>query len=59
MFWVFMECNIFELKEYIDQRIRNNRRLGADETASKIDISHGKKPCKKGLRPKRKRFILT
>jgi hypothetical protein len=31
------------LKEQIYQRIRNNRRISIDETASEMGVSHGKK----------------
>jgi hypothetical protein len=46
-----------EVKEQVDQRIRNNLRISTDETISNENQSC-RNICKNGLRPKRKQFIL-
>jgi hypothetical protein len=42
------DCNTcVQVKEQIDLRIRDNRKIVTDETG----ICHGEKQCKNGLRP--------
>jgi hypothetical protein len=48
----------FEIKEQFDQRIRDNLKFITDEISSEMNISHGKKRYKNGLRPDRKWSIL-
>jgi hypothetical protein len=43
--------------EHINKRIRNNRRISTDGTASEMGISQGKKRCKNDIRSNRKRFV--
>lgn len=43
--------------EHIHQRIRHNRRMGNDKTASGIGIIHGKKRIKNCLRSNRKCYV--
>jgi hypothetical protein len=46
--------NEFEVKEQIDQRMRDNCRISSEETASEMDISNGNE---RFLRPNRNLFI--
>jgi hypothetical protein len=39
-----------EVKEQNDYRVRDNRRISVDETASDMSTTHGKNRCKNGLR---------
>jgi hypothetical protein len=41
----------------IYQRIRENRKIDIDETASEMSISH-EKGCRSGVRPNREHFIV-
>jgi hypothetical protein len=47
-----------EVKEQINQRMRDNRRNVTVGTVSKRSISHGKKRCQNGLRTSRKYLIV-
>jgi hypothetical protein len=47
-----------EVMEEIYQRIRDHRRISSDETASEINICHGKTRWKNCLRPKQ-HFIVV
>jgi hypothetical protein len=46
------------VKDQIDQRNRDNRRINTDETASEVSIGHEKKQHKNVLRRNRKYSIL-
>jgi hypothetical protein len=48
-----------EVKDQIDKRIRDNRGVSTDETASETNITHVKKRCRNGLRLNRSCYILT
>jgi len=45
-----------EVKEQIDQRIRDNRRISTDEAASGVSTTEWKERCKNDIWPNQKRF---
>jgi hypothetical protein len=44
------------VKEQIDRRIRDNRRISTDETVSEMSMMKLKKLCKNDIRPNRKKL---
>jgi len=48
-----------DVKEQINQRVRDNPTITTDRVASEMSIPHGMKLCSNGLTPKQKHFILT